>query len=233
MTIEMIPLLAEQYTSKKLKPTQGFAQAQTHHITSIVVQEIHLAAANFPVLFTKDEHSGQFRLVALLGLTPGENLFYSEPVWHSTYIPANIARYPFGFGGVNIDQPELFLCIDKNCKEINEEEGVALFNADGSDSEFLQSVKLRMNNLIDQERATVRFVQALEQHQLLEAHKLVLTDAQGQKNQLNGLYSISAEKLKALPEEVVLSFHKNGVLQAIHAHLLSLTQFQRLLQLKK
>lgn len=233
MTIEMTPFLAEQYKTKKLKPTSGFPHAKTHHLTSIVAQEIPLAAANFPVLFTKDEQTGQFRLIALLGLTPGKNLFYAEPVWHSSYIPANIGRYPFGFGGASLDQSDLFLCIDKNCSEINDEEGIPLFNSDGSDSEFLQSIKQRMSNLLDQERATVRFVQALEQHQLLEAHKLVLTDPQGQKNQINGLYSVSAEKLKTLSDDIVLAFHKNGYLQAIHAHLLSLTQFQRLIQLNK
>ena len=62
----------------KIKDNPSFLQSKDKHFSPLVVQEFAAASQQFPIVFIKDLETGQFNTVALLGLKPGENLFYNE-----------------------------------------------------------------------------------------------------------------------------------------------------------
>jgi hypothetical protein len=79
------------------------------------------------------------------------------------------------------------------------------------------------------------FMEQLVKHDLLEPRNVRLQkdgkDGQeGKSINLNGLFVVSEEKLRALDEKVTHEFLREGVLGWIYAHLLSLVNIDRLAQ---
>jgi hypothetical protein len=50
----------------------------------------------------------------------------------------------------------------------------------------------------------------------------------GQKVEVEGFLAVNAEKLQALPDDKVVELHRNGLLQLLEMHRLSLSNMGRL-----
>lgn len=232
MATNIVLLNKQQFTNKKIIPSKNFEHAKNHHITSLAVHEIQKAATNYPVVFTKDEESGSFKLVAIFGLSAGENVFFSEQGWNATYIPNNITRHPFGLTTDPEVPDKVYVTIDQDSVLLTENQGVRLYQENGEESEYLTQVKQQLQLMTEQNFMTEKFIATLTELDLLEAHTLTYTMSGGEKRSINGLYSVSEKKLMALEPELCQQLNSNGALAAIYAHLLSLHQFQRILKLK-
>lgn len=231
MSAKIAPLNNIAHKDIKVKNTLSFDHAKSQHLSLVVVHEFAKVAIDCPVVFVKDPESGQFRSVAMLGLEPNENLFYSRSKWKGTYIPANLRAYPFALAGdENSDQ--LALCIDENSKLINKKDGEALFNEDGSETEFLNSRKNFLSQLVEQNQTTKQFIKFLTDNELLAPQSLSLKLEDGSGHDLNGLYVINEKKLNELSDDVYLDIRKRGYMAPIYSQLSSMNQLQNLGQLK-
>ena len=231
MSAKITPLNNDAHKDIKVKKTQSFDHAKSQHLSIVVAHEFAKVAIDCPVVFVKDPESGQFRAVAMLGLEPNENLFYSRSKWKGTYIPANLRAYPFALAGdENSDQ--LALCIDESSKLINKKDGEALFNEDGSETEFLNNRKEFLGQLIEQNRITKQFIKFLTDNELLAPQSLSLNLEDGSSHDLNGLYVINEKKLNELSDDVYLEIRKRGYMAPIYSQLSSMNQLQNLGQLK-
>ena len=231
MSAKIAPLNNIAHKDIKVKNTLSFDHAKSQHLSLVVVHEFAKVAIDCPVVFVKDPESGQFRSVAMLGLEPNENLFYSRSKWKGTYIPANLRAYPFALAGdENSDQ--LALCIDENSKLINKKDGEALFNEDGSETEFLNSRKNFLSQLVEQNQTTKQFIKFLTDNELLAPQSLSLKLEDGSGHDLNGIYVINEKKLNELSDDVYLDIRKRGYMAPIYSQLSSMNQLQILGQLK-
>ena len=70
------------------------------------------------------------------------------------------------------------------------------------------------------------------EHNLLHASELSVNLGDEGKQKLNGIYKVDEEALNNLSDEVVLTLYQRKYFPAIYAHLASLSQINRLLQLK-
>ena len=118
------PIDKVAHKNVKLKPF-NFDILKEQHIVPLVAHELPTAAGQFPIVFVKDQESGQFRIVAMLGLKPGENLFMQEGKWDATYLPANFRAYPFSLAALDEEGKNIAVCIDADSELVNEEEGQA------------------------------------------------------------------------------------------------------------
>jgi hypothetical protein len=66
----------------------------------------------------------------------------------------------------------------------------------------------------------------------LQELELNLDLASGEKKKLTGLFTINEDKIKSLPDDKVVDFHKRGLFVPIYAMLGSLGQINRLVQLR-
>ena len=231
MSAKIAPLNNIAHKDIKVKNTLSFDHAKSQHLSLVVVHEFAKVAIDCPVVFVKDPESGQFRSVAMLGLEPNENLFYSRSKWKGTYIPANLRAYPFALAGdENSDQ--LALCIDENSKLINKKDGEALFNEDGSETEFLNSRKNFLSQLVEKNHITKQFIKFLTDNELLAPQSLSLKLEDGSGHDLNGIYVINEKKLNELSDDVYLDIRKRGYMAPIYSQLSSMNQLQILGQLK-
>jgi hypothetical protein len=139
---------------------------------------------------------------------------------------------PFSLGLDPDKENTLTACIDLDSPFVGEDKDLALYEADGKESELLANVQNSLGRLYENEKMTENFIKELEQNDLLQELELNVDLASGEKKKLTGLYTINEEKIKLLSDEKVIDFHKRGLFVPIYAMLGSLGQINRLVQLR-
>jgi hypothetical protein len=84
--------------------------------------------------------------------------------------------------------------------------------------------------MFDSERMTDKFINELVENDLLQELELNVAFSNDEKKKLVGIFSINEEKIKDLPDDKVLDFHKRGLFVPIYSMLGSLGQINRLVQ---
>ena len=187
------------------------------------------ACKEFPVVWVnagKDE-AGKLQVVpvAIFGLQTGQNLCIEGNAWRVRYVPAMLRLYPFALARVAAD--EMVVCIDEGCAGLGAE-GQALFDADGTPSEFTKTVQQQLD-VFESEIERTRMAGALlVEKDLLRDMRFDATLPDGSKLGLDGFLTIDEQKLAALSDADVLLLSRNGLLGLIHAHQISLGNMGRL-----
>jgi len=160
-----------------------------------------------------------------------QNLFVTpdggwDPV---VYLPAYVRRYPFCMTRVTVDgkeQPERIACVEK--RAINDK-GEVLHNAKG---EPLPVWEERKKLLFEYEADLVRsdeMAQVLAGLGLLETFSMQAIPNEGSPLVMTGMYRVAENKLGALAPEKLKELTQQGILARVYAHLISLSNFGRLL----
>jgi hypothetical protein len=231
-TVNMIPLDPVKHKHLRINVDRNYAHVSHQNMTPLLASEFLSASTNFPVAFVKQQETGKFKSVAILGLDQGENLVFSNNQVRTNYIPLNIRRYPFAAGAKTADESEMILCIDENSALLNEKEGVDVFDENGKPSATTQQVTQLLTDLLAKDAATDIFIAFLVENDLLQPAEIKITLGKEGAKQINGLYKVDEEALNELDDDEVLTLYKRKYFAAIYAHLASLSQFERLLQLK-
>lgn len=228
----MIPLDSAKHRNLRINVDPNYSHVSHQNMAPLLASEFLQASTNFPIVFVKQSETGKFKSVGLLGLDATENLIFSNNKVRSHYIPVNIRRYPFAAGAKTADESEMILCIDENSALLNDKEGVEIFDEDGAPSKSTQQVTTLLTDILAKDAATDIFISFLVENDLLQPAEVKLTLGKEGMRQLNGLYKIDEEALNDLSDDEVLTIYKRKYFAAIYAHLASLNQFERLLQLK-
>ncbi len=221
-------LNSNEHRDLKLLNNQFFPHAKKHHMSYLLVHEFPQACLNFPIVFIKDENTGQFKSVAMFGFKEGENVFYEEPQWNSTYIPANIRRHPFLMAPKSDNDQDWSICIDRESEHFSTTDGEVLFDSEGKPSQQLEKVKKFLADFIEKDHLTSAFIKQLANMDLFKQNSIVITESNGEQAQINGVYSIDEEKLNDLPDADYLALKKRGYIGPIFTHLTSLGQMERI-----
>lgn len=231
-TKNIVPLDSVKHKDLRINVDRNYSHVSDQNMIPLLAAEFLTASTNFPIVFVKQEETGKFKSVGLLGLDAGENLVFANNKVRSNYIPVNIRRYPFAAGGKSADESEMILCIDENSTLLNEKEGIQIFDEDGSPSESTQQVTNLLIDILAKDAATDIFIAFLVDNDLLHPAEVTLKLGEEGDRKLNGLYKVDEEALNELSDDLALTLYKRKYFAAIYAHLASLSQFNRLLQLK-
>ena len=226
------PITLEKHKNIKVSPINTFDFAKKVHIASIMAHEFSRIAPIYPIVFIEDQENDQFKPVAMLGLEPGENLFVNdENKWEASYIPAIIRRYPFALAKIDEKGDKYTVCIDEDSQFVNNEEGEALFNEDGTPTEVIDNVKKYLTQLHQMDNFTIEFSKFLKEHNLFNQLNMKVRIGNEIKN-ISGAYVINEERLNKLSNDVFLSMRESKYIPVIYSHLSSLSQIERLLGFK-
>jgi hypothetical protein len=207
------------------------------HLNSVplLATEISLAAAEFPIIFSPTATEGEYLPLAVMGLKDGQNLLLNEKnVLTARYVPAFIRRYPFVLGGSQ-DSEMMALCIDEASKCLVQDgsKGARLFKEDGSHSEFLTDVVEFLKDYQFRAEMTRSFTKKLHELDLLEPMSANISFKSKEDINLNlgGFFVVKREKLKTLSDADALDLFKKDGLELIYAHIQSLSNFNRLIDI--
>jgi hypothetical protein len=229
---KMVPLSVERHRNHRVRHSTNLKFAAPFHIAYLTSHEFMRAGAVYPIVFVQDPADWGFRSVALMGLSAGENLFVDQTGrWLASYIPAMIRRYPFALSKEE-NSDRYLVCVDEGCKLLNEKEGAPLFNSDGQPSEVIENVKRYLSELQASDALTRQMTEFLVEHDLLVPLNLRV-NAASELRKITGCFIISEERFNALSDEVVVEMRHRGFLAPAYAHLMSLPQIERLVELSK
>jgi hypothetical protein len=243
------PVSRDVHRGLKLKPVEGFAFAANPHWLPVAAAEFPQAARAYPILFAANgvasddarpddarpddaRRADSIVPILLVGLETGRNDFVDAQLkWKAgAYLPAFVRRYPFVLAETGAGD-NLTVCFDAGYEGFNEAEGTALFNEDGSNSEFLAGAMKFLGDYTDDMQRTRRLVEELVRLDLLETRTFTMRSAAGDMFTVNDFLAVSEERLAGLKDKDVLSLHKSGALFLIHAHLVSLGNLSDLFDL--
>lgn len=234
---EPAQLDSQLHRHKKLKGLTDFSVARNMHAVFLTATEFPQAALDFPIIFINTGErleSGKAMVspVALMGLTPNENLrVTADGRWDARYVPAFIRRFPFLTAGVKgSDAPGVF--VDTSWSGFNDSEGEAMFDAEGQPTEALKRSIGFLQRFEDEQQRTRMFCQRLIELDVLKEMQADATLPSGENLKVEGFMTVDEEKLVTLPEAVVLELHRNGMLMLMHVHLVSLANVRDLVERK-
>lgn len=207
-----------------------FAFAAATHLIPLTVTEFQPASLSYPVIFVGEEYTP----VGVMGLKEGENLFLSPDGAQDpdAYVPAYIRRYPFVFANDQTSD-RMILCIDRKAELLDENGGdMPLF--DGAEpTDYTKAAMDFCREFENERRRTEDFVKLLRDADLFEVKQAMYTPrlpdgSAGEPQMLAEYFAISEEKLAKLPKEKVLELFENGALMQIYSSLVSLLNWERL-----
>jgi hypothetical protein len=225
------PLSVEAHGTLGFKPMEApFAFAAGAHIMPVQVSEFGLAAMSYPVIFVGEQKTPS----VILGIRQGENLFVDGQgrFEDGAYMPAFLRRYPFVLAGNEADG-QLIVCIDRDAPMLAEGGEIPLFE-NGELSQFAKNAVDFCSNFETERRRTDLFVERLKELDLFEAKETSFTPrhpdgSPGVPVQIADYFAVSETKLNTLPEADLRDLLVTGALRQIHAHLISLFNWERLM----
>lgn len=231
MSTNVIPVNNELHSDLKVKNEVHLGFITDQQIVPVVVHEYALAATNYPVVFVKNNETGQFQSVVLMGLEQGENLFIENDKWQGTHIPGVVQNYPFKLLATDEEGSQLLLALDHDSNFVGDDAGEALFDTDKKETPFLEQRKNAVIQYFESGHVTDNFLAQIVELDLMVPRSLTVKIEEEETN-LDGLYFIDEQKLNALSDEDFGKLRKRGFLPLVYAHLVSLHQIQRLVRLR-
>jgi hypothetical protein len=221
-------LSAERHGSLSLKAAADFSFARNTNAVPITDVEFAVASRTFPIVFS----ASPVTPLAVLGLQKDNIFVDNDGKWIDTsaYVPAYLRRYPFVF----IEHDGNYtLGLDRACERLveaggKEEAGEAFF-VDGKPSAFTRDALGFAAQLQNQHRSSRAFGEALAEQGLLIDREARATLPDGRHYNVNGFKIVDAQKFQAVPDAVVVEWHRKGWLGLVHFHLASLENWGGLL----
>ena len=218
--------------------TRHSAQFGDNVATAMIVPtEFQRAQREYPIFFRKDPATNEFMPVVLLGLQKDENLYLDEKGWNADYVPGVLARGPFfiGFQRRNVGgkaENTAVIHIDMDHSRVSKTEGEPLFKPDGGNTRFLDSVADLLNAINQGLEIVKPMFEAFQAANLIEPVQLEVKVNSEEQYNLTGLHTISREKLANLDADTLFKLHRAGYLQGAFLVLSSLSNVQRLIDMK-
>ena len=232
---EVVPFLKTQKV-RLLMPGQVPEFAQQGNAIPISMTEFQPVARDYPIVFTSGDNGATFAAVAVLGMTSGENLFYSNGKWsQGVYIPAYARRYPFCMAKVNVnnvEQKDRLICVEKSYLD---DKGETMFDDKGEpNGKWKDLERLLAEYEADLERSR-EMCGILADYGLLEPFTMQASfnkDKGKPSMQITGMHRVAEKSLENLNAAQIKNLMRKGILPRIYIHLLSLENFGRLLERK-
>lgn len=233
----VVPLEPKRHGGMGLRPGLDHRWAQGLNALPISASEFFKSGLDYPIAFVRQEHNGEFTPVIATGLREGQNLYIgADGHWRAqTYVPAYVRRYPFCIAPVpgkekgSTARP--LVCVQED--QLVADSTRPLFDRNGAATpawkpllELLEAVE----GAHQQTRVLCRRLEALG---LLIPFEAVATPRQGEPLRLHGLFRVDEQKLAEVPGRDLRTMMRKGELRAVYAHLNSLENFGRLLDLNQ
>lgn len=221
--------------------SDSIAFAAKDMVVPVLLEEVPHLLPTMPLAFiNQPDQDGKARyiLVALLSIQPGTNLFL-HPLgrWLAGYVPAAYRGYPFRL--LPDQTGKMVVCFDKDSGLLREEpmpSDEVFFTSDGELSQTTKNLTQFLELCEKNRLITQSVVDKLAESDLIVEWELNITNPDGEKKPLKGLFKIDEEKLRGLAAQNLVELMQSGGISLAYAQLLAqhrLSVFPRLFQLRQ
>ena len=196
----------------------------TPHFVQILAPEFLVASTCCPILFTKDPETGGFYAGAMFGFKLGENLVGTADD-RGGFQPLMLRREGFFMSDRHI-------AIDRDHARFSEHEGEPLFNDAHEPGDSLRAIQQTLGEIHAGLERTKSFIDALAALKLIESIDIALSFENGERISLQGLYTVSLDRLRDVDDAAALRLFRAGHLQLAYTMAASLKHIPRLARLR-
>jgi hypothetical protein len=139
-----------------------------------------------------------------------------------------VRRYPFCMTRVNVsgeERPERIACVEKTALS---DSGEALHDAKGEPTPSWENLRKFLFEFDADLARTETLCRVVVELGLLEPFTMQAKPNEGAPLSLTGMFRVAEQKLTALPADKLKELVQNGVLPRLYAHLMSMSNFTRL-----
>jgi SapC len=227
---EVVALAKEHHV---VLPAAGTLPPVFHSMMVIPLSysEFSIASHDYPVVFVSGDQGKSVAAMAVLGLEQQQNLFVAPgPSWdNNVYLPAYVRRYPFCMTRVNVggtEQADRIACVEKRAISAG---GDALHDAKGDATPIWEALRKFLFEFETDLARTEAMCRMIVELGLLEPFTMQATPNQGEPLSMTGMFRVQEQKLAELSADKLKELAQNGVLPRLYAHLMSMSNFNRLL----
>lgn len=231
----VVPLDKQSHAGMGLTSANDYRWCGTLNAVFLNAVEMARAAMDYPIAFARDERNGEFMPIAVLGLRDQQNLFVNEAgQWkYGAYVPAYFRRFPFCIAEVphpNGEEAQRLVCVQQDSLTKTDK---PLFDAKGEPTDAWTPI-LKLLEAVEGSRQQTRvLVRRLEALDLLTPFDAIAMPREGEQIRLKGMFRVDDEKLKVVPSKDLRVLMKRNELRAVYAHLISLENFARLMEMSQ
>jgi hypothetical protein len=226
---QLEPMSADRHGHLRLRKVADYSFAAAESQVPLVFSEMLEAAKHFAIVFPS---ASPERPVALLGGEAGRNHFVNESGrWGAGYLPAHLRRYPFTLATANDGSEHRYsVLLDRNAPHLSSEEGEPLF-VDGelAGSGSVADAVAFLQRFQREADAVPEYFLPLVQAGVLVERSLDVRCGGTVVRRISGVRVADRHRLAALDDATLSAWARNGLLEAVHAHLLSLSNLRRLI----
>jgi len=227
------PLTKDKHAKFGVKPVdKPFEFMEKSHFMPITAPEFGSASASFPIIFAVDDRTP----LAVMGIRANENLFVADGQFDNHYyMPAFARRYPFVLAG-DQENDRFVVCVDEKAECVTKKDPTQAFFDGDEPSQFTNEAFEFLKQFEQDRRATEQMIARFKELDLFEQKEM---NFQGQnadgtpaeKQKIADYFAITDEKLRGLDAKTTKEFMDNGFLSVAYAHMLSLGNWQRLVNM--
>ncbi|KGJ90438.1 SapC family protein [Colwellia psychrerythraea] len=225
----MTPLNNKLHANLKIQQANDVSRFKNQQLIPITVQDFIPLSTEFPIVFVKNEDTGQFTSVAMMAIRTGVNLYCQETKWSCAVTPVGFHNAPLSLVKTSENSDEVMVCFDEKSNFMSADSGEALFDVEGQQTEFLNRRIQALLSVAEFTEQTQTIINILARKKLLISKQLNVKLASEQEPTLiSGIYLVDEKALNALSSEEFEDLRTKGLLPLVYAHLASLHQITRL-----
>ncbi|MCJ8303190.1 SapC family protein [Shewanella sp.] len=225
---QITPLNNEHHSNLKITSSTDFSRFKEQHLIPLIAHDFIPLASEFSIVFVKNEETGQFTAVAMMGIKPGINLYCQDDKWEPSVMPSSFLNSPLSLHIQDENSDDCFVGIDLDSPLVSTDNGQALFNSEGEQTDYLKSRTEHLLDVTGKYEQTQKITQHLASKRLLTLKKLNINLGKDEKYAIDGLYIIDENVLNDLCQDDFNDLREKGLLPLIYAHLSSMHQIGRL-----
>jgi hypothetical protein len=224
----IVDSVTHRRTRVNAQPSARFGD--TIGMVSVTPGEFSALLPHYPIFFRKNGDTGRFEPGALFGLGPAENLFLTDDRWDAHYVPIQVRRQPFRIR--DVEEGRTVITVDMDSPRVGTIDGEILFHEDGSASAYLERIASMLRALREGQEAAQGFASQLAEFDLIEPVRLEAELMDGQEVNVEGLYAVKHDALRALSGSRLEAMHAAGWLELAFYQLASIGNVQALIARK-
>lgn len=228
-----VPLNREQHKNYGVKAVeQPFAFMAKQHFLPLTAREFGAASTTMPIIFAGEDKAP----VAVMGIRQNENLFVENGQYmQDFYMPSFARRYPFVLAQDN-DNNRFVVCVDESAECVTDKKPEQPFFNGTENSDFTSEAFQFLQDFERDRQTTQGMIQEFKELDLFEPKTMHFQGnnpdgSLAERQKIADYFAISEEKIRGLSADKVKSLSDRGMLGVAHAHLVSLSNWQRLVNM--
>ncbi len=211
------------------KPFEFMAKT---HFMPLTAPEFGAASASYPIIFAGEEKTP----LAVMGIRQNENLFVDDGRFNNLfYLPAFARRYPFVLAG-DQENDRFVVCVDEKAECVTDKNPAQPFFDGDNPTQFTNEAFEFLKQFEQDRRATEGMIARFKELDLFEQKDMYFQGqnpdgSPAEKQKIADYFAVTDEKLRALDDKIIREFIDNGFLAVAYSHILSLGNWQRLVNM--